>query len=193
MVYIVFALVVKDSCLERKIKMELDLYARVSTKHQDIDQQMDYLRSWCKRNGHIIRSETWDTQSGRIELENREKFMELLKTPKGQALLVFKLDRLTRNYDSCALIEKHFRENWENYRLVATDFPVDLGTATGRLMFRNLMALNCFEPELMLERQEIGIARAKAEGKFKGRPKGYKNKKNRLEGDKGYVNAKLAL
>jgi len=43
-------------------------------------------------------------------------------------------------------------------------------------MFRVKMAVSCYMPEDMREKQRIGIARAKAEGKYKGRQKGAKNK-----------------
>jgi DNA invertase Pin-like site-specific DNA recombinase len=49
------------------------------------------------------------------------------------------------------------------------DLSVDIGTATGRLMFTVIGAIACFERELMHERQREGIAKAKAEGKYKGR------------------------
>jgi len=159
--------------------MKLDLYARTSTKDQNVDLQMDLLREYCKRNDFEIASETYDQESGTIELKDRKKFQDLLNHPKGDALLIFKLDRITRNFDSLTLIEKHFRDNWDNYKLICTDMPIDLKTAVGRLMFRNLMVINCFEPEQMKERQKPAIERAKKEGKFKGRPKGLKNKINR--------------
>jgi len=45
---------------------------------------------------------------------------------------------------------------------------IDTSTSTGRLMFNMLGAISQFERELMLERQR-GVAKAKAEGKYKGR------------------------
>jgi DNA invertase Pin-like site-specific DNA recombinase len=45
----------------------------------------------------------------------------------------------------------------------------DTSTATGRLMFTVIGAIACFEREMMLERQREGIAKAKAEGKYRGR------------------------
>lgn len=156
--------------------MKLDLYARTSTKDQDVDMQMSLLRQWCINNNHKIASETYDQESGTKELYDRIKFKELLLNPRGEAMLIFKLDRITRNFDSLTLIEKHFRENWNNYKLICTDMPIDLETAVGRLMFRNLMVINCFEPEQMKERQKPAIEKAKAKGLFKGRKKGSKNK-----------------
>jgi putative DNA-invertase from lambdoid prophage Rac len=90
---------------------------------------------------------------------------------------VFNLDRLTRNWDSVTFLEKHFRESWDSYKLISTKDEINLETANGRLMFRIKLAINCHMPEDMLEKQAIGIARAKAQGKFKGRKKGTKNKK----------------
>lgn len=46
---------------------------------------------------------------------------------------------------------------------------VDTSTATGRLMFTVIGAVAAFERELLLERQREGIAKAKAEGKYRGR------------------------
>jgi|SRR6056297_2002920 len=156
--------------------MNVTLYARVSTKDQSVDDKMQELRKWAVNNNHRIVHEVWDTESGTIELKDRKKFQEILKNPKGDALVVNKLDRITRNYDSVTLIEKYFRESWDKYKLVALDFPIELNTAVGRLMFRNMLTLACFEPEQMKERQRLGIERAKAEGKFRGRQKGAKGK-----------------
>ena len=46
---------------------------------------------------------------------------------------------------------------------------VDTATPTGRLMVNLLGSIAQFEREVMLERQREGIAKAKAEGKYKGR------------------------
>ena len=156
--------------------MKVTLYVRISTADQHIDEKMKELRRWAISNNHQIAKEIRDIESGTIDLKDRKKFIEILENPIGDALVVNKLDRITRNYDSVTLIEKYFRDNWNNFKLIALDFPVNLENAVGRLMFRNMMTLACFEPEQMKERQKLGIERAKAEGKFKGRKKGSKNK-----------------
>ena len=64
---------------------------------------------------------------------------------------------------------------------------IDTSTPSGRLMFNMLGSIAQFERELMLERQREGIAKAKAEGKYKGRKptaraKGSEVKRLKLEG-----------
>ena len=152
--------------------MRFDLYCRVSSVEQDVLQQVRELRRWVLSRGDEVASETIDKQSGKVSLKERTKFIELLNNPKGDALLVFNLDRLTRNWDSVTFIEKHFRKNWDKYKLISTKDEINLSNASGRLMFRIKLAINCHMPEDMLEKQKIGIERAKAEGKFKGRKKG---------------------
>jgi DNA invertase Pin-like site-specific DNA recombinase len=158
--------------------MKVTLYARVSTKDQSVDDNMRQLRKWAVNNKHQIVHEVWDTESATIDLKDRKKFLEILNNPKGQAIVVNKLDRITRNFDSVTYIEKYFRENWNTFKLIALDFPIDLESAVGRLMFRNMMTLACFEPEQMKERQRPSIERLKKEGKYLGRQKGAKGKDN---------------
>jgi len=156
--------------------MRCDIYCRVSSEDQNVEQQLKHLRGWVINNNYVIASETLDKQSGKIPLEDREQFINLLNNPKGDALVVFNLDRLTRNWDSVTFIEKHFRDSWDKYKLISTKDEINLDNANGRLMFRIKLAINCHMPEDMLEKQAVGIARAKAEGKFKGRQKGAKGK-----------------
>ena len=53
--------------------------------------------------------------------------------------------------------------------LCILNLGADTSTATGRLMFTVIGAVATFKRELMLERQREGIAKAKAEGKYRGR------------------------
>ena len=158
-------------------KIRVDIYARTSTQHQDVIQQVQHLRQYVLQKRYEISSETIDQQSAKIDLRDRTKFLELLNNPKGDALLVYNLDRLTRNWDSVTFIEKHFREKWDKYKLISKEDQINLSNAAGRLMFRIKLAVNCHMPEDMLEKQQIGIKRAQQEGKFKGRKKGAISKK----------------
>ena len=112
----------------------------------------------------------------------RKKFLKLLKETKENKydiVLIFNLDRLTRNYYESIEIEKHFRY-LNNCKLISISEDINLNTATGRIMFRMKMALSCFFVEDMFEKQKVGIERAKDEGKYTGGKRGrsWKWKKN---------------
>jgi DNA invertase Pin-like site-specific DNA recombinase len=161
------------------LTMRVAVYCRVSTDDQNIKQQVEYLKSWCIREGHTIIKMVADEESGRLPLTERKQFKKLLDLAISDntfdAIIIYNLDRLTRNWDDVTLIERYFRDNWEKVKLYSVSDPIDLSSASGRLMFRIRMATSCYMPEDMREKQKIGIARAKSEGKYKGRIKGSKN------------------
>jgi DNA invertase Pin-like site-specific DNA recombinase len=154
--------------------MKLLIYARVSSKDQNVDQQAEYCKKWAISNGHEVVWTIKDKQSGRKALMERERFAKIINNEYNfeyDAVLVYHMDRLTRNWEDVTEIEKYFRDNWEKRKLLSVTYPIDLGSAQGRFMFRLMMAQQCYMPEDMLEKQKIGIERAKKQGKFKGRAK----------------------
>ena len=156
--------------------MKVAIYARVSTEDQNVKQQAKYLMDWCSKQGHKVVKKVEDEESGRLALTERKKFKRLLEDSKYdtkfEAIVIYNLDRLTRNWDDVTYIEKHFRDVWDSCKLISTSDSIDLSNASGRMMFRIKMAVGCYMPEDMREKQKIGIARAKAEGKYKGGKKG---------------------
>lgn len=155
--------------------MKVAIYCRVSTEDQNVKQQVKYTKKWFEREGHEVIKIVKDEESGRLPLIERKRFRKLLNySLQGDfdILGIFNLDRLTRNWDDVTLIERHFRDNWDKCRLVSTSDPIDLSNASGRLMFRIRMATSCYMPEDMIEKQRIGIDRAKKEGKYKGGKRG---------------------
>jgi len=86
---------------------------------------------------------------------------------EGDTLVVTKLDRLARSTQHLLEVADHVR--LKGAALHILDLGTDTTTATGKLMLTVIGAIACFERELMLERQREGIAKAKAQGKYKGR------------------------
>lgn len=86
---------------------------------------------------------------------------------EGDVLLVTKLDRLARSVPH--LCEIGQRLDAKGVGLKVLDQAIDTTTPTGRLMFNMLGAIAQFERELIKERMLVGIAKAKVEGKYKGR------------------------
>lgn len=86
---------------------------------------------------------------------------------EGDTLVVTKLDRLAR--DTKHLLELVEALTAKGVTLRIVNLSIDTSTPTGKLMLNMLGSIAQFEREMMLERQRDGIAKAKAEGKYKGR------------------------
>jgi DNA invertase Pin-like site-specific DNA recombinase len=154
-------------------RLRVVLYARVSTDDQNVRQQLDFINVWCVKQGFVVVRWVCDEESGTLPLVVRKKFNRLLSDFSGfDGVVVYNLDRLTRNWDDVVFIERFFRDNWERCKLISTSDSVDLSNASGRMMFRIKMAVCCFMPEDMREKQRIGIDRARLEGKYVGGKKG---------------------
>lgn len=82
-------------------------------------------------------------------------------------LVVAKLDRLARSVVHLGGIVEGLEAKSVGLRIL--DLGLDTTTATGKLMLNFLGSVAQFEREMMLECQRCGIAKAMAEGKYKGR------------------------
>lgn len=82
-------------------------------------------------------------------------------------LVVTKLDRLARNVVHLGQIVGTLKDKGVSLRIL--DLGLDTSTPTGELILNMMGAVAQFEREMMLERQREGIAKAKSEGKYKGR------------------------
>lgn len=89
---------------------------------------------------------------------------------EGDTLVVTKPDRLARSVADLLAIERRLAAKGVALRVLSMGgSEVDTRSPTGRLMLTMLGAVAEFERELMLERQREGIAKAKGEGKYRGR------------------------
>ena len=90
---------------------------------------------------------------------------------EGDAFIVTKLDRLARSVGDLLEIVARLETKKVSLRVLAMSGaePLDTGTAIGRLMLAVIGAVGQAEREAMLERQREGIAKAKHEGRYKGR------------------------
>lgn len=85
----------------------------------------------------------------------------------GDTFIVTKLDRLARSVADLCRIVKRIEDKQASLRILAMN--LDTTTPTGKLMLNIIGSVAQFEREIMLERQREGIAKARAEGKYKGR------------------------
>jgi len=92
--------------------------------------------------------------------------LEALRTGKADALLVVKLDRLTRSVrDLGELVERCNREGWA---VLSVSENLDTGSAAGRLVVNVLASVAQWEREATGERTAAAMAHLKAEGRFTG-------------------------
>jgi DNA invertase Pin-like site-specific DNA recombinase len=136
-------------------------YARTSTLEQEAGleaQLRDLQLLGCER----IFQEQASSVGRRSELERALEFLR-----EGDVLVVTKLDRLARSVIHLGQIIYALEAKGVGLRILA--MGVDTNTPTGRLMVNVLASVAQFEREMMLERQREGVAKAKAEGKYKGR------------------------
>jgi len=154
-------------------------YARVSTKEQCEDRQLEAIKQYCQANGLPIedRNIIVDKQSGRDF--NREGY-QLLKNyllRPGDTLIIKELDRLGRDMDQ---IKQEWQElTSRGINIIVIDTPI-LNTANrtdlekkliSNIVFELLAYMAEKEREKIRQRQREGIEMARKAGKHLGRPR----------------------
>ncbi|ACA21232.1 hypothetical protein M446_7006 (plasmid) [Methylobacterium sp. 4-46] len=137
-------------------------YARVSSTDQDLALQLAGLKA---AGCDVVRSEkvSGTSTNGRTELATILDFIG-----RGDVLVVTRIDRLARSIGDLQDIVRSLRV--KGAALQATEQPIDTATAAGKAFLDMLGVFAEFETNLRRERQLEGIAKAKAEGVYKGRP-----------------------
>ena len=136
-------------------------YARTSTTDQIAGLEAQ-LRDLSAAGAEKIFSEQVSSIAHRAQLEAAIGF-----TREGDVLVVTKLDRLARSITALVQIVEQLEHKKVSLRIL--NLGIDTSTPTGRLMLTLLGGIGQFEREIMLERQREGIAKAKREGKYRGR------------------------
>ncbi|UVS97589.1 recombinase family protein [Burkholderia glumae] len=143
-------------------------YCRVSTTDQTTANQ----RREIEAAGFAIdkRRIVEEAISGSVAASERPGFAKLLdRLEENDVLVVTKLDRLGRNaMDVRATVERLAQLGVRVHCLALGG--VDLTSAAGRMTMQVLAAVAEFERDLLIERTNAGISRARAAGKAFGRP-----------------------
>ena len=143
-------------------------YARVSTSDQETQNQVaEIAAAGFAVEPHRIITETI---SGSVAIAQRPEFTRLLdKMEQGDVLIVTKLDRLGRDAIDVSSTVAKLEQMGIRVHCLALG-GVDLTSSAGKLTMGVINAVAQFERDLLIERTQAGIARAKAEGKRMGRP-----------------------
>ena len=135
-------------------------YARVSTREQHLDMQLEALRAaGCEK---IFSEKMTGHQQNRPELDACLNFLR-----EGDTLVVYKLDRLGRSLKNILTL----LEDFKNKGILFTSLQDSISTegATGQLMANILGAFAQFERDLIYERTQEGRRIAKEKGVKFGR------------------------
>lgn len=142
-------------------------YGRVSTKDQITENQRHDIEAAGYKVDYWFADEG---VSGKVSASQRPQFRALLdKIRDGETLVVSKLDRLGRDaQDVGATIKALAARKIEV--IVLQLGKLDLTSPAGKLMMNMLAAVAEMERDLLIERTQSGLARAKSEGTILGRP-----------------------
>ena len=152
-------------------------YLRVSTIGQTTDNQLQEIAA----AGFKVepRRVVTETVSGNVATAQRRGFTRLLdRMEPGDVLVVTKLDRLGRNVMDVGSTVTRLAELGVRVHCLALG-GVDLTSSTGKLTMNVINDVAEFERDLLVERTQTGLNRAKSEGKTLGRPSSLTNDQRR--------------
>ncbi|ENT5105944.1 recombinase family protein [Pseudomonas aeruginosa] len=143
-------------------------YCRVSTHTQTTENQIEEIRN----AGFAIEPHraVSETISGSVEAKKRPGWLKLVeKLEAGDVLVVTKLDRLGRSAIDVRTTVDSLERGGIRVHCLALG-GADLTSAAGRMTLQVIAAVAEFERDLLVERTQSGLERAKAQGKKLGRP-----------------------
>jgi DNA invertase Pin-like site-specific DNA recombinase len=142
-------------------------YARVSTKDQVLNLQIDALKAaGCHKIFYEVAKGT---------RADRPEWLKLLEEiQKGDTLIVWKLDRMGRSLHHLIKVVNDLIA--KGVDIISIQDPLNTTSAQGRLIFNMFASLAEFEKDLIRERTIAGLKSARARGRMGGRPKGLSEK-----------------
>ena len=154
-----------------KADKRVAIYARVSTKDQSVDMQLNDLERYSRERGLNIFNIYKDSGVSGTK-ETRPALGELMndaKKRKFDMVLVWRFDRFARS-------TKHLVTALHEFRHLGIDFisfqeNIDTSSPLGEAIFTIISAMSKLERDIIAERVKGGLRKAKANGKKLGRPK----------------------
>jgi DNA invertase Pin-like site-specific DNA recombinase len=136
-------------------------YARVSSNDQDTAAQVAALKAAkCER---IYREQA---SGGRWDRPELQRVLDQIR--KGDVVVVWKLDRLSRSLRDVLTIMERLAEAKAGFRSLTEE--IDTTTPAGRMMMQMVKSFAEFERAMLRERTRIGLETARREGRVGGRP-----------------------
>lgn len=148
------------------------LYARVSTSHQNLSNQLLELRQTADRFGWKIVAELTDDgisgAKGRDQRPAFDRLFKMIQRREIDVVMSWSIDRLGRSIQHLVSFMSEVQST--GIDLYIHQQAINTATPAGRMIFSIFSALGEYERELIRERINAGLARARAQGKKLGRP-----------------------
>lgn len=171
-------------------KTKVAIYTRVSSEEQvkgySLDLQEEKLLAFCKiQDYEVIREHIFREEGESGAKKNRtqlDRLMQAAKNREFSLVLVFKLDRFSRNLKNLLELVSELEESGVSFKSVTETF--DTSTPMGKYMLQNMGSIAELEREMIRERMVGGQIKAKQAGNYAGQaPYGYNlnKEKHRLE------------
>jgi len=146
------------------------IYARVSTTDQTAQNQLLALRDFAQARGWTVTEFVDHGQSGvKVKRPALDTMLAAVRARKVDLVSCVKLDRLARSVHHLVGMVREFEALGVD--LVVLDQAIDTTTPSGRLLFHVLASVAEFERDLIRDRVQAGLRRARAQGKRLGRPR----------------------
>lgn len=156
--------------------MKIAIYCRVSTIDQNPENQRRVLVERAEREGWEYQVFE-ETESTRRTRPVKEEVLSLVRKRTFDGILVWKLDRWSRSVSEAAMEFDEFVD--KNIAFISHQEGIDITSSMGRFAAHIISAFAQLERSIIRERTLLGLARAKAQGKTLGRPKGKKDGRKR--------------
>lgn len=137
-------------------------YARVSTREQNLQMQIDDLRRAGVHDDNL-----WVEKVSGVSARRPQRDLALLDARPGDTFIVWRLDRLGRSVSDLYKQVETMRDRGVKFRAIKDN--VDTSTTMGKLMFGIFAVLAEFERNQTIERTLAGMASARARGRMPGR------------------------
>ncbi len=138
------------------------IYSRVSTVEQNVKQQSEYL---IKEYGNL---EVFEDKFSGSTTDREQLNLLRNKLRAGDTIIAYDVSRLARNTEELLILVRELQEQGIKI-VIHTLGGIDITSPTGKMVLTTMASIAEMQRTEMLEKQRIGIDRAKAEGKYKGK------------------------
>lgn len=139
-------------------------YARVSTEEQNEARQLEMAKAQDVDERYIFVDKQSGKNTERAELKRMLSFLR-----EGDVVIVESISRIARNTRDLLNIVDELQKKGVDF--ISLKESIDTSTPQGKFMLTVFGAMAELEREQILQRQKEGITIARAEGKYKGKPK----------------------